>query len=129
MEKQYVNEAWLVGIKNYKPASGITQMEILERHNLTDELFIPVAGESILVVAAELDGTLDFYAERMEISKIYCVGKGEWHNVVMRSDAKLVLVERPDTGMGNSEIRRLSENELARMKALVLNRTFNQTGE
>ena len=100
LERSYVNEAWMVGVKNYKPASDARNMDCLERHLLTDELFIPVT-EGNHIVTLNADGSLDI--QPMEAGKIYCVNQGRWHNVLMTAGSKIILVERPDTGMENSE--------------------------
>ena len=49
LERSYACENRLVGIKNYKPASSREQMDSLEKHLLTDELFIPLTEGSILL--------------------------------------------------------------------------------
>ena len=40
LTRVFENEKWMVGIKNWKPENDITGLTCLERHNITDELFI-----------------------------------------------------------------------------------------
>lgn len=100
LEKSYRNDMWMVGIKNYKPASDINNMDSLERHMLTDELFVPVTDGNVLVY---LDENMSVVLQKLEVGAIYCVLKGVWHNVIMPENGKIVLIERPDTSMDNSE--------------------------
>lgn len=114
LEKSYQNSEWLVGIKNYKPASDAENMDSLERHLLTDELFIPLTeGNRIVTFEAEADR---LEIQPMAACSVYCVPKGVWHNVLMPQNGKLALVERPDTGMENSETLKLSESQRASLR-------------
>lgn len=117
LEKSYENTEWLVGIKNYKPASDIENINCLERHLLTDEIFIPLTEGNTLVTFDAEQGGLETLS--MVIGRIYCIPMGVWHNVLMPKEGKIVLVERPDTSMENSEILPLSESQAALLRLRV----------
>lgn len=119
MNRVYENENWMVGIKNWKPANDITGMDCLERHNKTDEFFVLVEGRCTLLFANEVNGTLEIEAKEMEKGKVYNIPATLWHNTVTQKDTKMVLIERPDTSMENSEILSLSEQQIEQVKALV----------
>ena len=55
MQRVYENDQWTVGIKNWKPENDITGISNIERHNLTDELFVLVSGSCTLVSAEETE--------------------------------------------------------------------------
>ena len=55
----YENETWMVGIKNWKPANDIANIDCLERHNETDELFVLLAGSCTLLFANKGEKGLD----------------------------------------------------------------------
>ncbi len=114
LEKSYVNTDWLIGIKNYKPASSSAQMDCLERHLLTDELFIPLT-EGNRIVISDGEGQC-LQSQSMLVGRIYCVPKGVWHNVLMPENGKLALVERPETSMENSETFFLSESQKTQLR-------------
>jgi ureidoglycolate hydrolase len=118
--KQYVNAHWIVGVKNYKTASDIRFMNVLERHMLSDELFVPVFGHSVLISAEKTEFGVIFDAISMETGKIYCVPKSVWHNVVMNPEDKLILIENEGTGMENSEFLELSESDRLRLTTMWL---------
>ncbi len=108
LERSYTCENRLVGIKNYKPASSREQMDSLEKHLLTDELFIPLTEGSILLY--KQDGGSLCHAS-MEMGRIYSVRKGTWHNVLMIPGGKMALTERADTSMENSLLLPLTREE------------------
>jgi hypothetical protein len=37
LKRVYENDKWMVGIKNWKPANDVANIDCLERHNETDE--------------------------------------------------------------------------------------------
>lgn len=120
LQISYNNANWVVGVKNYKTASDIHFMDCLERHLLTDELFVPVTeGCKIASLATETGAQLN--VQQMKIGYIYCVPHGLWHNVIMKRGGKIILIERPGTGVDNSEFRKLSSAERETLCALTQN--------
>lgn len=119
MQRVFENEKWTVGIKNWKPANDITGIDCLERHNLTDELFVLVAGSCTLVYANETEKGLEFAAVAMEPNKVYNIPATLWHNTITCKDTKMILIEDSSTSMDNSDIYNLSEEELKTVKGLV----------
>lgn len=119
MNRVYENKKWMVGIKNWKPANDITGIDCLERHNLTDELFILLEGECHLLFANETENGLDIQSIKMERSKVYNIPAALWHNTVTCKDTKMILVEDSSTSMDNSDLKTLSEIDLVKVKELV----------
>jgi ureidoglycolate hydrolase len=118
----YQNEKWMVGIKNWKPANDIANIDCLERHNETDELFILLAGECTLLSANETKTGLEIKAIAMEPMKVYNIPRSLWHNTVTMKDTKLILVEDSSTGAKNSEVIQLAPEQIAAVKKLVAGR-------
>ena len=85
LTRVFENEKWMVGIKNWKPANDIANTDCLERHNKTDELFVLIAGECVLLYANEVSGKLEIGAVKMEPMKVYDIPPTLWHNTVTRS--------------------------------------------
>lgn len=119
MQRVFENEKWTVGIKNWKPANDISGISNLERHNQTDELFVLVNGACTLVYANEEEGKLVFGAVKMQPNRVYNIPSKLWHNTITQKDTKMILVEDSNTSMENSDIRDLSEAELAELKELL----------
>ena len=103
MTRVFENEKWMVGIKNWKPMNDIKNINNLERHNETDELFILLSGRCTLLYANETEKGLDIRAVDMEPMKVYNIPRSLWHNTVTEKDTKLALIEDSSTGSANSD--------------------------
>jgi hypothetical protein len=115
----YENATWMVGIKNWKPANDIANIDCLERHNETDELFVLLAGSCTLLFANEKEQGLEIEAEAMEPLKLYKIPQSLWHNTVTKKDTKLLLVEDSATCSKNSDVVMLDPAQRAKVRALV----------
>lgn len=113
MQRVYENKKWTIGVKNWKPGSDPGMIDCLERHNETDELFVLLRGSCVLVCAEETDGGLKFDAEAMDPGAVYNIPQGLWHNAITSRDAKLIVIEDVSTGMSNSDILSLNEEQTA----------------
>ena len=119
LTRVFENEKWMVGIKNWKPMNDIANINNLERHNETDELFILLNGQCTLLYANETADGLDIQAVRMEPLKVYNIPRTLWHNTVTQRDTKLALIEDSSTGSANSDNLDLTEAQIARVHELV----------
>jgi ureidoglycolate hydrolase len=119
MKRVFENEKWMVGVKNWKPANDITGIDMLERHNQTDELFVLLSGSCTLLYANENGGALVIEAEKMQPMKVYNIPRSLWHNTVTTKDVKLILIEDSSTGMENSDVLNLTEEQIAQVHQLV----------
>ncbi len=119
LTRVFENEKWMVGIKNWKPANDITNIDCLERHNKTDELFVLISGKCTLLFANDNNGKLVIEAVDMEPLKVYNIPSTLWHNTVTVKDTKLILVEDSSTGMDNSDAIPLSAEQIQEVKKLV----------
>ena len=99
-------EAWRAAYLRYADCyDNITQ---LERHNLTDEVFMLLEGEATLIIGKEMREV------PMEKHKIYNVKKGIYHNIRVSRDAKVFIVENDNTARENSDY--ISVAELKKIK-------------
>ena len=119
LTRVFENEKWMVGIKNWKPMNDIANINNLERHNETDELFILLAGRCTLIYANETGEGLDIQAVEMEPCRVYNIPRTLWHNTVTQRDTKLALIEDSSTGSANSDVIDLTEEQIARVCRLV----------
>lgn len=108
---------WFVGIKNWKPANDAAQFDCMERHMLTDEVFVLLEGGCTLLVDHSPGNTCsDIRCVPMEKNKVYCIRPSVWHNTITTKDAKLILMENRNTSMDNSEVQTLSSGEIAALQ-------------
>jgi mannose-6-phosphate isomerase-like protein (cupin superfamily) len=90
---------WRVAIANYGPLFDRQTYPRIERHLLTDEVFVLLSGKASLVIGLEREEI------EMEAGKLYNVKVGTWHNVLLDRDAKVLIVENHNTGLENTEYR------------------------
>lgn len=114
----YKNDQWMVGIKNFKPANAKENMDSLERHNETDELFVLIEGTCTLIYANETEKGLDFGSVVMERGKVYSIPATLWHNTVTIPETKMILIEKPGTCADNSDFLTLTEGQKEALRAV-----------
>jgi mannose-6-phosphate isomerase-like protein (cupin superfamily) len=90
-------ESWRVAIANFGDHFDEERYNYLERHLLTDEVFILLSGEARLVVGCDFSETV------MQPGKIYNVKKGAYHALLMKKNAKVLIVENHNTSRENTE--------------------------
>ena len=90
-------EQWRVAIANYGENFERKLSNRLERHMLTDEVFVLLQGEATLVIGNDRTEYV------MEPGKIYNVKKAVWHNIFMDESAKVLIVENHNTCRDNTE--------------------------
>ncbi len=89
--------SWRVAFLNYGDSEEETKFHQMERHLLTDEVFVLLQGEATLII------DLDKKKLPMEKNKIYNIKQGVWHAIFMSEDAKVLIVEEHSTSTENSE--------------------------
>jgi mannose-6-phosphate isomerase-like protein (cupin superfamily) len=88
---------WRVALANFGAPFDRDRYTYLERHLLTDEVFVLLSGKADLVIGLERTET------PMEAGKLYNVKQGTWHALLMSEDAKVLIVENHNTSIENSE--------------------------
>ena len=119
MTRVFENAKWMVGIKNWKPMNDIANINCLERHNETDELFILLKGRCTLLFANETENGLKIEAVEMEPLKVYNIPRSLWHNTVTEHDTKLALIEDSSTGSANSDNLDLTAEQIQEIHNLL----------
>ncbi len=85
--------------------SGVSAENIsrIERHNLTDEIFILTEGSAHLVLLKGDNKKPDSLVLPMRRNVAYNVKAGVWHHVLLSPDAHIIIFERADTSKENSD--------------------------
>ncbi len=90
-------ENWVVATMAYSRQNDERYSNYIERHMKTDEVLILFEGEATLIIGMEM------HRVQMEKNKIYNVKRGVWHTVILKEDAKVIVVENSNTSKENSE--------------------------
>ena len=91
-------EGWKIGLLRYgERFSALNQME---RHALTDEVFVLLSGMATLYIMDEENNSKEFV---MEQNKVYNIKKNTWHHIVVSEDSTVLVVENSNTNKENTE--------------------------
>lgn len=97
-------EAWRVALLNYDTVRFAREaVARLERHNLTDEVFVLLSGQCTLIIGGDAPNPVQIETLHMEPGRIYNVKKSVWHALYGSTDMKLLIVENDNTSKENSE--------------------------
>lgn len=97
-------ETWRVAVLKYCADLDPRTLPHLQKHLLTDEVFVLLSGSCNLYAAGDgaVPGTLTKVP--MEKDKAYNVKKGVWHTHTLSADAALLIVENQNTNDDNSPL-------------------------
>ena len=84
---------WKVGVLRYN--QRFSRLGEMERHMLTDEVFVLVSGSATLYTDSE--------EKKMEPGTVYTVPAAVWHHIVVSEDATVLVVENRNTSIENTE--------------------------
>ncbi len=87
-------ESWRVAFLHHEERFDVITK--LEKHQLTDEVFVLLKGTATLILGEEL------IKQPMEQCKLYNVKKGVWHAIKVSKDAKVLIVENHNTSLENT---------------------------
>lgn len=104
-------DKWRVAILNYCDELLPENIEKMQRHDETDEVFILLKGECILFLADGSDTIGKITAVNMEPLKLYNIKKSVWHTHTLSEEAMVLIVENQDTALINSPEKQLNDNE------------------
>lgn len=99
--------SWRVAILRWEPAMRAENIDRMERHMQTDEVFVLLNGKAALVLGGDSAGVKDIRTQAMETGNLYNVKQGVWHTVIPSQDAVILIVEERDTGEANTEYCKL----------------------
>ena len=69
----------------------------LDVHHKTDETFLLMKGEAVLIAAEIENGEVAFEVIYMKQGVLYNIPKGLWHNITMRKGVEISITEDANT--------------------------------
>jgi ureidoglycolate hydrolase len=102
---------WRVAILRFLDELEAERIDSMERHTETDEVFVLLIGQGVLILGGNCVQVEGIYPQVMEIGKIYNVKRNVWHTILLSRNAAVLLVENEDTGEHNSEYAGLSAEQ------------------
>ena len=118
-------ESWRVAVLNYLDDIHPERNDRMERHTETDEVFVLLKGQGILLIGGNSLVIEDLFPQIMEAGSIYNVRRNTWHTILLSQDASVLLVENGDTGRSNSEYSTLSAQQHSLIMELARRELFD----
>jgi ureidoglycolate hydrolase len=113
---------WRIAILRYIDELLPQNIQKMQRHNQTDEVFVLLSGRCILFIGDGNDRITAIYAQDLEPHKLYNVRRGSWHTHTLSEDATVLIVENRNTGLENSpeiELEKLQCNKIIELTQLT----------
>lgn len=93
----FASDTWKIGLLRY--SERFSKLGVLEKHLLTDEVFVLLNGSATLY---EKQGE-ELISCEMEPNVVYNIPKDVWHHIVVSKDATVMVVENKDTSLENTK--------------------------
>lgn len=114
-----IREGWQVAQLNHVSGHGLNDIERIEVHKSTDEVFILFKGNAVLVEAVVNGDNTTFHCEKMRKGVTYNIPAGTWHDIAMDLDVEIIIVEKSDTHKNDCEYLKLSQQERNDLYAMI----------
>ena len=107
-----IGPTWQTAILNYALEESLEHIVKLDIHHFTDELFVLLEGEAVLI-AAELNEQkiIGYDLQNMKPGTAYNIRRNVWHKIAMSEGSRVLIVENSNTHLGDFEFRDLNEIE------------------
>ncbi len=89
---------WKIGILRW--SERFSAFRIMERHLLTDEVFVLLEGTASLYESE--DGSC-FTRQEMQKNRVYNIPKNIWHHITVSENATVLVVENRNTSRENTQ--------------------------
>lgn len=102
--------AWQVAVLNYAPGESLEQIDKLDVHRLTDEIFVLLEGRAVLIAAQVGPAGIEGYdLEEMRTGVVCNIRRGVWHKIAMSEGSRVLIVENAGTHLDDFEFYPLTE--------------------
>ena len=112
----FIKNDWQVAQLNYVSEQDPANIIKIDMHLLTDEIFILLRGNAVLIGATEQSGTLIFECKKMLPGITYNIPANTWHNVAIEKEASMIIVEKSNTHLVDVVYRKLSLNDEMKLR-------------
>jgi len=120
-----LSDGWQIAQLNYMKEQHIDNIDKIDIHFKTDEAFVLMAGEAVLITADITDKKPVFNSELMKYGSVYNIPKKVWHNIAMREGSEVLIIEKLNTHLGDYEYYYLDKQQIADLKSNV-SQAFNE---
>jgi len=114
-----IGSKWQVAQLNFLPELAPDAIQKLDVHRKTDETFLLMAGQAVLIAGDIKEDHVAFEVINMKSKVLYNIPKDCWHNIAMSKDAEILITEDANTHLGDYEFFDLSDDQKKELKRLI----------
>ena len=114
-----IGPKWQVAQLNYQPDLAPHAIKKIDIHHNTDETFLLMAGQAVLIAAEIQQNSILFEVINMKPKVLYNIPRGCWHNVALSTDAEVLITEDANTHLGDYEFHYLKEKDQKELNELI----------
>ena len=114
-----IGPKWQVAQLNFQPDLAPDAIKKVDVHHHTDETFLLMNGQAVLIAAEIQQNRIGFELINMEPKVLYNIPKGCWHNIALSLDAEVLITEDANTHIGDYEFHYLKEEDQKELYELI----------
>ena len=114
-----ITNKWQVAYLNYAEAESLEQIDKLDIHHHTDEVFVLLQGQAALIGASITDDNIVYDVVDMHSGIVYNIPKDAWHKIAMKPGSQVLIIENNHTHLGDFEFYELSDSQKAYLRECV----------
>ena len=111
--------AWRVAILRFIDELLPENLDSMQRHDETDEVFILLSGRCILFIGEGEGQLTEIHPVDMKPLKLYNIKRGVWHTHTLNEEAVVLIVENADTTAANSPLLTLNSAQQEQLVQLT----------
>lgn len=97
----FIKDHWQVAQLNYTPDQGFNAIRKMDMHLETDEVFVLLTGNAVLIAGSEIKDGMQFEVIKMQPGITYNIPVNVWHNIAMDTNASVIIIEKSNTHLGD----------------------------
>ena len=114
-----IGPKWQVAQLNFQPDLAPDAIKKVDVHHQTDETFLLMAGQAVLIAAEIQQNRIAFEVTNMKPRVLYNIPRGCWHNIALSPDAEVSITEDANTHLGDYAFHYLNEKEQKELYQLI----------
>jgi len=114
-----IREGWQVAQLNFSADNQLSNIDKIEVHHQTDEVFILLKGKSVLISGNIINGEPTFEAVVMEPHNTYNIPQNVWHNIAMEKESEVLIIEKSNTHLSDVDYMYLTESQIYNLRTEV----------
>lgn len=111
-------QSWRCAVLRYCEELELQNLDEMQKHDETDELFILLEGDFVLFTGGKDDALSEIDAIKLEPLKIYNVKRGVYHTHTPVEGCTVLIVENQNTCDDNSPKVKMTEAQRAKVVEL-----------